>query len=71
MAAKTKKITVTQTRHLRLEKKTCPQCGKTFERALHAKFCSTACANNASYARNADQYRATRRAKYQAEKGKK
>ena len=57
-------------RHIAVEKKTCPQCGKTFERAKIAKFCSTACANTASYARNAEQYRATRRAKYHAEKEK-
>jgi endogenous inhibitor of DNA gyrase (YacG/DUF329 family) len=55
-------------RNIAIEQKTCPQCGKTFERAKIAKFCSTACANTASYARNAEQYRANRRAKYQAEK---
>ena len=68
MAAKTRKVTVTMTRNITVEKKTCPQCGKSFEGAKVAKFCSKLCANTASYARNADQYRASRRAKYQAEK---
>jgi hypothetical protein len=63
---KTRSISIV--RHIAVEQKTCPQCGKTFERAKIAKFCSTACANTASYARNAEQYRANRRAKYQAGK---
>jgi len=71
MAAKTRKVTVTVTRHIKVEKKICLQCGKTFEGAKVAKFCSKACANNASYARNAEQYRAARREKYAAERGKK
>jgi Zn-finger nucleic acid-binding protein len=65
---KIKTRTIALTRQLVIEQKTCPQCGKVFDGAKVAKFCSRLCANNAAYARNADQYRATRRAKYQAEK---
>lgn len=67
--AKVKTRSISLVRQIALERKTCPQCGKSFERAKTAKFCSTACANTASYARNAEQYRATRREKYRAEKG--
>jgi Zn-finger nucleic acid-binding protein len=65
---KGKTRSISLVRRIAIEQKTCPQCGKTFERAKIAKFCSTACANTASYARNAEQYRANRRAKYAAEK---
>jgi endogenous inhibitor of DNA gyrase (YacG/DUF329 family) len=55
-------------KRITVEQKTCPQCGKVFEGAKVAKFCSKACANNASYARNAEAYRVARRKKYQEEK---
>jgi hypothetical protein len=55
-------------KRITVEQKTCLQCGKVFEGAKVAKFCSKACANNASYARHADEYRAARREKYRAEK---
>jgi endogenous inhibitor of DNA gyrase (YacG/DUF329 family) len=71
MAGKTRKITVQkQTRYIQIAKKVCPQCGKTFERALHAKYCSNRCVNNASYARHAEEIRAKQRAKYAAKKNK-
>jgi hypothetical protein len=66
---KTKKITVSaQTRYLRVEKKRCPECGKTFERAAYAIYCSNRCTNRASYHRHAEAIRATRRAQYKAKK---
>ena len=63
-----KKITVVSTRYLTLAHRTCPQCGKSFERMFTAKYCSTRCRNNASYARHAEAYRALRRKRYQAGK---
>ena len=65
---KTRQVTFTVTKNITVEKKTCPQCGKTFEGAKVAKFCSKNCANAASYARNAEQYRKARVEKYHAEK---
>lgn len=68
MATKKRKVTVTMTRHITIEQKTCPQCGKKFEGATVARFCSKLCANKASYQRHAEEARARRREKYQAEK---
>ena len=68
MAAKTRKVTVTMTRHIKVEQKTCPQCGKKFEGAKVARFCSKSCANKASYQRHAEEARERRREKYQARK---
>lgn len=56
------------TRRLRLEEKTCPVCGKTFEGVKKRQYCSRACQSKADYARHAAQYRRHRREKYYAEK---
>ncbi len=66
MPTKVKTRAITIVRRITIEQKTCPQCGKTFEGAKVAKFCSKTCANNASYARHAEQYRAHRREVYRA-----
>lgn len=68
MAGKTRRVVLTIARHYRVETKTCLQCHKKFEAVKIAKYCSKRCANNASYARHAEQARARRRAKYQAGK---
>lgn len=67
-ATKVKTRSIAIVRRIVVEQKTCPQCGKVFEGAKVAKFCSRACANTAAYARNADVYRENRRKKYAAEK---
>jgi len=68
MTAREKTRAITLVKHIRVEQKVCPQCGKLFEGVKVAKFCSKNCANTASYARNAEQYRANRRERYHAEK---
>jgi endogenous inhibitor of DNA gyrase (YacG/DUF329 family) len=65
-APKTRVIEVVK--RITIEQKTCPQCGKKFEGATVARFCSKLCANKASYQRHAVEARARRREKYQAEK---
>jgi predicted RNA-binding Zn-ribbon protein involved in translation (DUF1610 family) len=60
--------TVVVERHYTLVTKTCPQCGKVFERTKKAKQCSQACTQAASYARHAEARRKHRREKYHAEK---
>lgn len=57
-------------KRITIEEKRCPQCGKVFEGVKIAKYCSKECANAASYARNAEKYRAHRREKYHKNKGK-
>ena len=56
------------TRHVTLEEKTCPVCGKTFEGVKIRKFCSRACQNKADYERHAEGYRQARMERYRAEK---
>ena len=51
-----------------LTDRVCPVCGKQFEGWGKQKYDSKLCSNKAAYDRNAEQYRATRRAKYAAEK---
>jgi hypothetical protein len=65
---KVKIVEVTMTRRIPLEEKICPQCGKRFEGAKLARFCSKACANKASYQRHAETTREKRMAKYYQEK---
>jgi endogenous inhibitor of DNA gyrase (YacG/DUF329 family) len=65
---KEKVIEVRMMRHIPLERKLCPQCGKSFEGAKLAQFCSKSCANKASYQRHAETARTKRMAKYYSEK---
>lgn len=55
-------------RHLKIETKTCPQCGGTFEGIRKRKFCSPACQKKADYDRHAEQYRQTRMQRYRTER---
>ena len=57
------------TRKLTLVEKPCVQCGKIFEGAKVAKYCSRECQNKAYYERSADERRAKRREAYQKKKG--
>lgn len=66
VVAKTRVIEIVK--RITVEQKTCPQCGKKFEGARVARFCSKLCANKASYQRHAEEARERRREKYQAEK---
>jgi tRNA(Ile2) C34 agmatinyltransferase TiaS len=63
-----KERTRTMTKTVVLTDRVCPVCKKKFEGWGKQTYCSKLCSNKAAYDRNADQYRATRRAKYQAEK---
>jgi hypothetical protein len=68
---KSQKVRIVQVkRHLSLEPKTCPQCGKAFMGAKVAKFCSRACTRAASYQRHAEERREHRRQTYAQAKGK-
>jgi len=55
-------------KRITVEQKVCPQCGKKFEGAKVAQFCSKSCANKASYARHNEDARKRRREKYQQDK---
>ena len=68
MKRKEKTLTLTRTMTVKLTERICPQCGKKFEGWGKQTYCSKLCSNKAAYDRNAEQYRATRRAKYQAGK---
>jgi tRNA(Ile2) C34 agmatinyltransferase TiaS len=66
--AEVKIIDVQLQRKIPLVPKTCPVCGKNFAGASLAKYDSQQCKQKAAYDRHAKARRATRRAKYQAEK---
>ena len=68
MKRKEKTLTLTRTMTVKLTERICPTCGKKFEAWGKQKYDSKLCSNKAVYDRHADQYRATRRAKYAAEK---
>jgi tRNA(Ile2) C34 agmatinyltransferase TiaS len=68
MKRKEKTLTLTRTMTVKLTDRSCPTCGKKFEGWGKQQYCSKLCSNRAAYARHAEQYRAARRAKYQAEK---
>ena len=55
-------------KRITVEQKICPQCGRKFEGAKVAHFCSKSCANKASYQRHAEEARERRREKYRREK---
>ena len=63
-----KERTRTMTKTVVLTDRICPVCRKKFEGWGKQEYCSKLCSNRASYARHAEQYRAARREKYQAEK---
>ena len=65
---KVKEVTVSFVRRLKLEDKTCPQCGKAFEGVKKRKYCSRACQAKADYDRNAETYRLARMRRYQEQK---
>jgi hypothetical protein len=67
---RTKLVTVSFTKRLKLARKLCPQCGKAFRGVLVQKLCSNACVQRASYARHAEQRRKARMAKYYRERGR-
>ena len=66
--SKTRLVEIAITKRITLEKKVCPQCGKGFEGAKVARFCSKACANKASYRRHAEAIRKERRERYHSRK---
>ena len=68
MKRKEKTLTLTRIMTVKLTERSCPTCGKKFEGWGKQKYCSKLCSNKAAYDRHAEQYRANRRAKYQAEK---
>jgi hypothetical protein len=47
-----------------VEDKACPVCERSFEGLRRQRYCSVNCANRASYARHAEQRRATKREQY-------
>lgn len=61
------KVRTTQ-RHIPLERKTCPVCGKSFMGAKPARYCSKPCLNKAAYQRNAEAYRQARKKRYRNQK---
>jgi tRNA(Ile2) C34 agmatinyltransferase TiaS len=63
-----KERTRTMTKTVVVTDRVCPVCKKRFEGWGKQEYCSKLCSNRATYARNAEQYRAARREKYQAEK---
>jgi hypothetical protein len=65
---KVKEVAVSFVRKLPLIEKQCTICGKKFTGIKKSAYCSPACKSRANYARNAEQYRAARREKYQTEK---
>lgn len=65
-----KEVEVKFVRRLKLEEKTCPQCGKLFEGVKKRKYCSRACQAKADYDRNAETYRKNRVKRYKEEKSR-
>lgn len=63
-----KVVHVTLTRHIPLQEKTCPQCGKGFMGIKTQKYCSKACSNLAAYWRHPEAYRQARIKSYQKQK---
>ena len=57
-------------KRITVEWKDCLQCGKRFEGAKVAEFCSKSCANKASYQRHAEARRTHRRETYAKKRGK-
>jgi endogenous inhibitor of DNA gyrase (YacG/DUF329 family) len=56
--------TITYTRRVPIEQKTCPQCSKTFAGVKQRRFCSRQCQAKADYTRHAEEYRQQRMEKY-------
>lgn len=65
---RTKVVKITVEKHITLEQKTCPQCGKSFMGAKVARYCSIACRNKAAYWRHPEVYRQARRESYRTQK---
>jgi hypothetical protein len=65
---KKKVRTVSRTRVVTIEEKTCPVCKRKFDAMTQRRYCGLPCRMKANYARHADQYRTNRREKYRAEK---
>jgi len=63
-----KVVEVIVKRRIRLERKTCQQCGKEFMRTKLAQYCSKACVRMASYWRNPERYRQKRLESYRRHK---
>jgi hypothetical protein len=55
-------------RRIRLEQKTCKQCGTTFLGSKRKQYCSRACVEKAAYWRNPDAYRQSRLRSYRRQK---
>ena len=63
-----KEVQVSYVRRLKLEEKTCPQCGQRFLGVKKRRYCSRACQAKADYARHAEQYRQARMESYRRRK---
>jgi hypothetical protein len=63
-----KEVSVSYVRRLRLEEKTCPQCGKVFFGVKKRRYCDRPCQAKADYARHAEQYRQARMDSYRRRK---
>ena len=63
-----KEVPISYVRHLRLEEKTCPQCGKVFIGVKKRRYCDRPCQAKADYARHAEQYRQARMDSYRRRK---
>jgi hypothetical protein len=66
---KVKVIKVSPTeRHIPLEEKICPQCGRRFAGMKRQKYCSKRCSNLSAYWRNPETYREARLKSYRKQK---
>ena len=61
-------LTVSATRRIPLQHKSCPQCGKSFMGPAVKKYCTSTCAKKAAYWRNPEAYRASRRKSYRTKR---
>ncbi len=61
-------VHITMTRNIPLEKKTCPQCEKSFLGIKIQKYCSRACNNLAAYWRHPEANRQSRVKSYWKQK---
>ena len=61
-------VKVTLERHIPLERNNCLRCGKSFLGSKLKKYCSRSCVRKASYWRNPDGYRQSRKKSYKKKK---
>ena len=64
---RTETQTVTYTRQVVIEKRTCPVCKKTFEGTGRRVYCSVSCRSKADYQKHANARREARLKRYRAQ----